>query len=190
MPSRPVSRILFWATIPLGRRVTPRLVALYLGLGEQRRRPDLSLLRVEFNSFHPLVWPQRLAPRRQDWVIVSVPLVLALRRTGVTRYPALWSADFPRSEGASPPGRAIARPAWPFSWKGAGARCAGRSVPAERALDEGSGSAAERAEEEQKRRKGRRRRPFRCPPEDRTFAVPPKVRGGSKDRGDRPNRNR
>ena len=29
--------------------------------------------------------------------MVSVPLVLASRRTGVTRYPALWSADFPRT---------------------------------------------------------------------------------------------
>jgi len=28
---------------------------------------------------------------------VSVALVLASRRTGVTRYPALWSSDFPRA---------------------------------------------------------------------------------------------
>src|SRR5512140_1166722 len=42
-----------------------------------------------------------VAPRR-DWPFhpdltgyVSVPLIRALRRTGVTRYAALWSPDFP-----------------------------------------------------------------------------------------------
>ena len=87
---------------------TPRLLAPYLGLGEQRRRPHLSLLRVEFDPFHPLARHGRLSPAVTVWVGVFVPLVLASRRTGVTRYPALWSADFPRS-GARPPPAASAR---------------------------------------------------------------------------------
>src|SRR6185436_20123276 len=46
----------------------------------------LALLRVELAAFHS---GGRAAG------IVTVALVLASRRTGVTRYPALWSSDFP-----------------------------------------------------------------------------------------------
>ena len=46
----------------------------------------LVLLRVEIGRFTPgLKLPG----------LVSVPLILASRRTGVTRYAALWSPDFP-----------------------------------------------------------------------------------------------
>jgi hypothetical protein len=38
--------------------------------------------------------------------IVTVALVLALRRTGVTRYLALWSSDFPQPDQL--PGQAAA----------------------------------------------------------------------------------
>ena len=51
----------------------------------------LALLRVEFAPFHSA---RRLAP---PGGIVTVALVLASRRTGVTRYPALGSSDFPRT---------------------------------------------------------------------------------------------
>src|SRR5206468_3695921 len=51
--------------------------------------PYIALLREELASFHPLAR------------IVTVALVLASRRTGVTRFPALWSPDFPRR--LSPP---------------------------------------------------------------------------------------
>src|SRR4051812_43070390 len=51
----------------------------------------LALLRVEFAAFHS---GRRLAPPTG---IVTVALVLASRRTGVTRYPALRSSDFPRA---------------------------------------------------------------------------------------------
>src|ERR1700694_2442033 len=51
---------------------------------------------------HVVVCLLGVAPRR-DWPfhpsvarrLVSVPLILASRRTGVTRYAALWSPDFP-----------------------------------------------------------------------------------------------
>ena len=51
----------------------------------------LALLRVEFAPFHSA---RRLAP---PGGIVTVALVLALRRAGVTRHPALRSSDFPRT---------------------------------------------------------------------------------------------
>ena len=51
----------------------------------------LALLRVEFAAFHS---DRRLAP---PIGIVTVALVLASRRTGVTRYPALRSSDFPHA---------------------------------------------------------------------------------------------
>jgi hypothetical protein len=51
----------------------------------------LALLRAEFAAFHI---PVRAEPGPG---YVSVALVLASRRTGVTRYPALRSSDFPRS---------------------------------------------------------------------------------------------
>jgi hypothetical protein len=51
----------------------------------------LALLRVEFAAFHSA---RRLAPPTG---IVTVALVLASRRTGVTRYPALRSSDFPHA---------------------------------------------------------------------------------------------
>src|SRR6185437_4015298 len=53
---------------------------------------------------HVVVCLLGVAPRR-DWPFhpdltgyVSVPLILASRRTGVTRYAALWSPDFPLHE--------------------------------------------------------------------------------------------
>src|SRR6187200_1601220 len=49
--------------------------------------PYSVLLRPELAAFH--------SPA--DRGIVTVALVLASRRTGVTRWPALWSSDFPRT---------------------------------------------------------------------------------------------
>src|SRR5688572_22430095 len=49
----------------------------------------LALLQVEFARFTP---PSGQKP---DGGIVTVALVLVLRRTGITRHPALWSSDFP-----------------------------------------------------------------------------------------------
>jgi len=65
----------------------------------------LALLRVELAAFHS-VWPDREAPPDG---IVTVALVLASRRAGVTRYRALWSSDFPHAVG-SPRRRAAIRP--------------------------------------------------------------------------------
>jgi hypothetical protein len=62
----------------------------------------LALLRVELARFTRAAEAERL---------VSVALVLASRRTGVTRYPASWSSDFPRAgfgfprRGTQPSGR-------------------------------------------------------------------------------------
>ena len=64
----------------------------------------LALLRVEFAAFHS---DRRLAPPAG---IVTVALVLASRRTGVTRYPALRSSDFPHGETGLPAARATIRP--------------------------------------------------------------------------------
>jgi len=44
-------------------------------------------------------------PARAVTGIVTVALVLALRRTGVTRYPALRSSDFPHAARVAPPAR-------------------------------------------------------------------------------------
>lgn len=48
----------------------------------------LALLRVEIAAFHL----RSFIP-----LLVSVALILALRRTGITRYTAIWSPDFPPS---------------------------------------------------------------------------------------------
>ena len=70
----------------------------------------LALLRVEFAAFH--------SGRRRAG-IVTVALVLASRRTGVTRYPALWSSDFPHAR-RLPGERATVRPPrWPADCTGA-----------------------------------------------------------------------
>jgi len=54
----------------------------------------LALLRVELAAFHSAFsWA---GPQESD--IVTVALVLALRRTGVTRYLALGSSDFPQPD--------------------------------------------------------------------------------------------
>ena len=53
----------------------------------------LALLQVELARFTPTLAG-----------IVTVALVLALRRTGVTRYLALWSSDFPHAGRVAPSG--------------------------------------------------------------------------------------
>jgi len=60
----------------------------------------LALLRVELAAFHS---GERVAG------IVTVALVLASRRVGVTHYPALGSSDFPHA-GRLPGRRAAIRP--------------------------------------------------------------------------------
>jgi len=56
----------------------------------------LALLQVEFARFTP-------GPTgRPACRLVSVALVLASRRTGVTRYPASRSSDFPRTVNGFP----------------------------------------------------------------------------------------
>jgi len=55
----------------------------------------------------------RFTPPAKAGGIVTVALVLASRRTGVTRYPALWSSDFPHVA-RLPDRRATVRPPrWP-----------------------------------------------------------------------------
>ncbi len=53
--------------------------------------PYLTLLQAEFAAFHPTSEP------KLNGGLVSVALVRALRRTGVTRCLAPWSPDFPRT---------------------------------------------------------------------------------------------
>src|SRR3982074_1669198 len=56
------------------------------------------LLRVEigrFTSSPPDYRTARHKPLRDGNELVSVPLILTSRWTGVTRYAALWSPDFP-----------------------------------------------------------------------------------------------
>src|SRR4029079_14043626 len=52
-----------------------------------------------------------LRPRRAG--IVTVALVLASRRTGVTRYPALWSSDFPHVRRLPGERATVQPPRWP-----------------------------------------------------------------------------
>ena len=92
--SRPISPILSRTAIYLGLQVTLRLFAAYLGLSEQPHRPALGLAPGRGYPFHS--GRHRLSPRRP--ALVSVALFLASRGTGVTRYPALWSGDFPHCD--------------------------------------------------------------------------------------------
>jgi len=55
----------------------------------------------------------RVSLRRRGAGIVTVALVLASRRTGVTRYLALWSSDFPHAVGLPRRRAAIRPPRWP-----------------------------------------------------------------------------
>src|SRR6476469_5048660 len=81
-------------TIHLGCRLPDTSARPTRGLSEQHPRslaaavaPSYSvLLRLELARFTPACAG-----------IVTVALVLASRRTGVTREPALWSSDFPRT---------------------------------------------------------------------------------------------
>ncbi len=107
---RPVRRVL--SRVPEGAETVihlrpPVARRLVQPTRELRRRADvpasrdtlsyLALLRVELAAFHPA----RRSPARR---LVSVALVLASRRTGVTRYPAPGSPDVPHA-----PGRPVAR---------------------------------------------------------------------------------
>ena len=99
--------------IHLGPPVARRLMRPTRGLGSaptpanrdpaNRASPSyLALLRVELAAFHSAFsWA---GPQESD--IVTVALVLALRRTGVTRYLALGSSDFPQPDRL--PGQAAA----------------------------------------------------------------------------------
>ncbi len=113
--SGPVSRILSWAFISLGRR----LPAASSGQpGTQRRRASAHPRRDSppiwpcsgrglasrcvttplvrsYRTFSPLLCFVRLRRTTQSGV-VSVPLSVASPRLGVTQRPALWSPDFPR----------------------------------------------------------------------------------------------
>src|SRR5215213_6739926 len=91
----PVARRLVRPTRGLGSAPLPasRLVALLFGLAPGRA------CRVSLRR-------SGQSPRRR---FVTVALVLALRRTGVTRYLALWSSDFPHAD-RLPDRRAAIRP--------------------------------------------------------------------------------
>ncbi len=95
--SRPISPILSRTAIYLGLQVTLHLFAAYLGLSEQPHRPALGLAPGRGYPFHSS-WRRLKLPRQP--ALVSVALFLASRRTGVTRYPALWSGDFPHVDHA------------------------------------------------------------------------------------------
>src|SRR5512138_2201021 len=82
--SRPVSRVLSRTVIPLGRPLLDGSCHLPAGSASRVIACCLVLLRVQIAAFHSGL--NRL---------VSVALMRALRRTGVTRHPALWSPDFP-----------------------------------------------------------------------------------------------
>ncbi len=116
--SRPISGILLrpsraMTVIPLGRalpRASSHLPADSVG--------------------HVVVCLLGVAPRR-DWPFhpdltgyVSVPLILASRRTGVTRYAARWSPDFPlRGEPRSDRLACFAPPFYPSGTSRLGRKC-------------------------------------------------------------------
>jgi hypothetical protein len=132
--SRPVSRILSWMTISLGRRFSRRLERRTRLLGGQRRR---SLLRLAPDGVwlaiaSPRCWwaltpPFHPYPRRLRRVVLasggflSVPLSIGFRRLGFPQRPALRCPDFPRTGLRRP---AVTRPARPIV-----ARPFGRSRP-------------------------------------------------------------
>ena len=119
---RPVSRVLCrvaeaarrWPSI-WGRRLPdgscgrPEGCAAHVFPANREPPSYLALLRVELAAFHS---GERVAG------IVTVALVLASRRVGVTHYPALGSSDFPHAVGvapgdARPSGRLADRPILP-----------------------------------------------------------------------------
>ena len=104
---RPVSRVLYrglasrrrssiWGRrLPDGSCGRPEGWAAHLSPRRTGVAPSyLALLRVEFAAFHSGPGSGR--------GIVTVALVLASRRTGVTRHPALGSSDFPHAARVAP----------------------------------------------------------------------------------------
>ena len=101
----PVSRVLCRAepgdghpsvgiSYPIPLATNPRAERATCCGDERRLAPSyLVLLRLELAAFHPCA----------SAGIVTVALVLASRRTGVTREPALWSSDFPRDRSSRRP---------------------------------------------------------------------------------------
>src|SRR4029450_13885082 len=55
-----------------------------------------------YSALHRVELARFTRARRTGQRLVSVALVLASRRTGVTRYPASWSSDFPRAHRVTP----------------------------------------------------------------------------------------
>jgi len=113
--SRPVSRVLSWTVIHLGR-ASPRASSDLPGsrAGHTILLPYLALLRVGFalpppvtggavrsyRTFSPFprtcpTHHKRVGKKRGS--LFSVALSVGSRRPGVTWHPALWSPDFPRN---------------------------------------------------------------------------------------------
>src|SRR5260221_14513410 len=96
--------------IHLGPPVARRLMRPTRGLGSA----PLPRRRLPVRGLRPPIWPcsgwSLPVSLRQPAVpaggIVTVALVLALRRTGVTRHPALGSSDFPHDRRGGPRRRA------------------------------------------------------------------------------------
>ncbi len=121
---RPVSRVLCRGSRrgdghPSRPPVARRLVQPTRGLGSAPLPPANRGCALLFGLAPGRACRVSLRPRRAG--IVTVALVLASRRTGVTRYPALWSSDFPHA--CRWPGRraTVRPPRWP-------AHCTGRSA--------------------------------------------------------------
>ena len=115
---RPVSRVLYRGLRrgdghPSGAVGCPTAHAADPRAGQRASPPGEPGLR-------PPIWPcsgwslPRFTPAPEGAGIVTVALVLASRRTGVTRHPALGSSDFPHA--ARLPGRraTIRPPRWPL----------------------------------------------------------------------------
>src|SRR4029453_13334952 len=95
--------------IHLGPPVARRLLRPTRGLGSAPRSPMAEatgcalLFGLAPGGVCPFHSDRRLAPPAG---IVTVALVLASRRAGVTRHPALRSSDFPHTAGGEPRRRA------------------------------------------------------------------------------------
>ena len=96
--SGPISRVLSWTTIPLGR---PLLTGSSHLPADSASRVIVCLFGVAPDGGYR-VSPFATQPlTRRSQRLVSVALFLASRRPAVSRHPALWSPDFPlpRREG-------------------------------------------------------------------------------------------
>ena len=102
--TRPVSRVLSRTIIYLGRKLPNQLSATFSrNIGPMRKNLSAVLLRIGFAEPCSCQHAGELLPRRSILTqkifrrYISVALSLGSPPAAVSRYPALWSSDFPRA---------------------------------------------------------------------------------------------